>query len=107
MRAIIHCTGSGGGAFATSASQDRKLHKEYCAEQTDKPQPYSVVTALVPDTMQCTPQVEELLHPFGLLKAFNLVMDKHTGNSKARSLLAASAHPPPMWSVCMHPWPSE
>ena len=29
-------------------------------------------------------QVKELLLPYGLLKAFNLVMDKSTGNSKAR-----------------------
>ena len=27
-------------------------------------------------------QVKELLLPFGSLKAFNLVMDKNTGNSK-------------------------
>ena len=68
---------------------------------------FSGVTSLVPDIMQCTAQVEELLHPFGLLKAFNLVMDKHTGNSKARSLLSASAHLSSMWSVCMHLQPSE
>lgn len=29
-------------------------------------------------------QVKELLLPFGSLKAFNLVMDKNTGNSKVR-----------------------
>ena len=29
-------------------------------------------------------QVKELLLPFGHLKAFNLVMDKNTGNSKVR-----------------------
>jgi hypothetical protein len=28
------------------------------------------------------PQVKDLLLPFGVLKAFNLVMDKNTGNSK-------------------------
>jgi hypothetical protein len=31
------------------------------------------------------PQVKELLLPFGALKAFNLVMDKNTGNSKVGS----------------------
>ena len=30
-------------------------------------------------------QVKELLLPFGSLKAFNLVMDKNTGNSKVRT----------------------
>ena len=30
-------------------------------------------------------QVKELLLPFGSLKAFNLVMDKNTGNSKVNS----------------------
>lgn len=30
-------------------------------------------------------QVKELLLPFGSLKAFNLVMDKNTGNSKVCS----------------------
>lgn len=29
-------------------------------------------------------QVKDLLLPFGVLKAFNLVMDKNTGNSKVR-----------------------
>ena len=29
-------------------------------------------------------QVKELLLPFGQLKAFNLVMDKNTGNSKVQ-----------------------
>ena len=57
---------------------------------------FSVATALVPDILQCTAQVEELLHPFGLLKAFNLVMDKHTGNSKARSCY----QPPPTSPPC-------
>ena len=32
-------------------------------------------------SMHCV-QVKELLLPFGSLKAFNLVMDKNTGNSK-------------------------
>jgi hypothetical protein len=30
----------------------------------------------------CTLQVKEMLMPFGQLKAFNLVMDRGTGNSK-------------------------
>jgi hypothetical protein len=29
-------------------------------------------------------QVKELLAPYGLLKSFNLVMDKNTGKSKVR-----------------------
>ena len=35
----------------------------------------------------CSAQVKELLHPYGMLKAFNLVMDKHTGNSKVRGVV--------------------
>ncbi len=35
----------------------------------------------------CCAQVKELLHPYGMLKAFNLVMDKHTGNSKVRGVV--------------------
>jgi len=38
-------------------------------------------------------QVKELLLPYGHLKAFNLVMDKSTGNSKVCSLLDAAARP--------------
>ena len=36
----------------------------------------------------CCGQVKEMLGPFGALQAFNLVMDKNTGNSKV-SLAAA------------------
>lgn len=32
-------------------------------------------------------QVKDLLLPFGVLKAFNLVMDKNTGNSKVQRFL--------------------
>lgn len=35
-------------------------------------------------------QVKELLLPFGSLKAFNLVMDKNTGNSKVGCLMLGS-----------------
>ena len=39
-------------------------------------------------------QVKELLLPFGSLKAFNLVMDKNTGNSKVNAQkLMSSALP--------------
>jgi len=31
-------------------------------------------------------QVKDLLLPFGVLKAFNLVMDKNTGNSKVQPI---------------------
>lgn len=37
--------------------------------------------------------MKELLQPYGLLKAFNLVMDKHTGNSKVRPHAILSASP--------------
>ncbi len=36
--------------------------------------------------------MKEQLLPFGILKAFNLVMDKITGNSKVRSMLKAEEH---------------
>ena len=40
-------------------------------------------------------QVKELLQPYGLLKAFNLVMDKHTGNSKVWQACYATSFPKP------------
>jgi hypothetical protein len=43
-------------------------------------------------------QVKELLLPFGALKAFNLVMDKNTGNSKARA--PCRAVPRCLWLPC-------
>ena len=45
-------------------------------------------------------QVKELLLPFGHLKAFNLVMDKNTGNSKVRH--GALGHD--MSSILCLPW---
>ena len=50
-------------------------------------------------------QVKELLLPFGHLKAFNLVMDKNTGNSKVRQcciqgyVFSACCAPPRHMSV--------
>lgn len=36
--------------------------------------------------------MKELLLPFGALKAFNLVMDKNTGNSKVTQALSSFSH---------------